>query len=306
MEGHRKNTYLISTASMLDKATLPQALRWRIEDHARLARDTGFDGIELWPQKFHPLRQIKQDNISSDERASIHSLHQSVRQSAWRIRSLREAKREVQKAFFLPEINNSLQYMDKLFEVIGNVPAVFVKETPEKYFVNTLFTERLIQPGAEAAQLWTASKPGQFVTAARNRGFTHIALDTHHLRGRHSKTGEENPFQRWRDTVPAFLPDTKELHIGIGRSDDKTTDGLTAHMEAKEMLYGSFASRYQQTDLARMLQLIHTSGWRGRVVIEMRPAVYKKIIGQKGFMTLSDLHQVYEKIRGTLKDIFGD
>ena len=101
MEGHRKNTYLISTASMLDKATLPQALRWRIEDHARLARDTGFDGIELWPQRIHPLRQIKQDNISSDERASIHSLHQSVRQSAWRIRSLREAKREVQKAFFL-------------------------------------------------------------------------------------------------------------------------------------------------------------------------------------------------------------
>lgn len=290
--GQAENSFALSTASVLDKSTLVAALTWTVQNHVDVAIRSGYQGVELWPQGIRPLAQIHQNRLAAGEKTHVLSLHQGVGKDLRAVRSLQE----LQIALFLPQVNASLSYLEMAHRALGDIPVVLLSHTPEAYMEKSSFTRRGIQPNPEVCKEWGVQNAEQFVEAAAKRKFTGVVLDTHHIRRPHSQTGEPNPFADWQTSLPLLLEHTQELHIGIGRNNDWHTNEGQVREEALDLLTGG----NKNTEIVQMLHMIAQTGWGGLIVIEMRPSVYRDIMGRKFFLSNTDLRGVYERVRNTL------
>jgi len=122
-------------------------------------------------------------------------------------------------------------------------------------------------------------------------------IDTHHIRHRDVETGQDNPLAKWKESIPEFLPYTQEIHLGIGRWDFGLADHETLREEMVDLLNGG----ENNTEVVQMLRMIADSGWKGLLIIEMRPSFVKEYLGS---MSEKDLVETYERIRSTLYNIF--
>lgn len=297
-----ENVYGLSTANVLDEATILAAFTWGIQDHVDMATKSGYNGVELWPQRFRPLLQIRVGKLSSSERKGIISAHQSARDA------IPHSRQELQKTIFLPETVASTRDLEVLFDRIGDIPVVLFKENPTEYMDHfdrldiPSFTQRGIQTDPETATLWNSRTEEEYLAHAFRYGFNEIIIDTHHIRRSDKHTGEPNPLRNWQTTIPVLLPYTHEIHVSVGRSNFGDLDPKVIKQEADDMLSGG----HNNTELIKMLRLIADQGWKGRVVLEMRPSIYRETIGNKRFLTEKDLVSIYQAVRKTLYEIFDE
>ena len=295
-----ENTYSISTASILDKSMARQALTWSIGDHALNAQAAGYHGVELWPQGIVPRVQIATGRLSQAEKDGITSAHQSVVDLN---KSLRESifERAV-KSLILPGSIKSLDHLERIRELVDrDIPVVLFKNVPSGYFERTKFNKTGIQTVPELCEELGAENAEEFVEAVQAMGFKKVVIDTYHLRRPNIKTGIPNPLADWQKSLPVLLPHTQEVHVGIGRSDY----GEVPEKVVAEELWDFMHKGVYNTEIIQILRSISNSGWRGLVVLELRPHMIKQVLEQKG-MQLSDknLKIALEGIRETLYQIF--
>ena len=93
------------------------------------------------------------------------------------------------------------------------------------------------------------------------------------------------------------MPFTREIHLGVGRADYGDMDPDIVLSEVSDLLKGG----KNNTEVVQMLRFIADSGWKGLVVVELRPSVIKQVIGG---MSENDLQNAYQRIRETLFQIF--
>lgn len=289
------NTYALSTANVLDWATVRQAWSWSVREHVEMAKRSGYEGIEIWPQRMWPLSQIRRGRLSTMEKAGILSAHQSARSGSW------WSVHEMQKAVWLPRTDSSLVELEQIQKLVEEVPMVLYAEASERGFVNSLFKQRGIQPDPEICEEWQVKSGTGFVKTILEKGFTHVVLDTHHVRRNHRWTGRANALADWRRSVPEMLPFTKEIHVGVGRAGDGGMDARLVVEEARDLLTGGEGN----TEVIQMLKLIADAGWNGLVVVEMKPGIFREKWGRL-WLSDGDLVETYQGIRETMRRIFGE
>lgn len=299
----KENVYSIATASILDKATLGQALTWSIGDHVTTARSTGYNGVELWPQGRKPLTQIKSGELSQIERDGITSTHQTV------AKDLTDSIRtfslpDIEVSLMMAERFKSLNYLEKIRLLVNrDIPVVLFSSTPKDFLETTKYREKGIQTDPALCSEIGATNAEEFIEAILGMGFTNVVIDTHHLRRPNIETGGENPLSDWQKSVPVLLPYTNEIHVGLGRIDY----GGVPRTEIDAELWDFMNDGRQNTDVVKLLRSIAGTDWKGLVVLETRPSAIKDVLNQKGFQ-LSEriLIDSFERIRNTLYQIFGN
>lgn len=238
--------------------------------------------------------------LSQREKNGIVSVHQSP---VGLIRNVNIS--QIQAAILLPELNKSLVYLERMRDQIGDVPVVLFRETSPDFMQETRFTYKQIQTDPETAVAWNVptddseAAAREYIRKAKLNRFDGIVIDTHHIRRNNNLTGEKNPLGDWRESIPILLPDCREIHIGVGRSEypdmiEKTNE------ELDDLLNGGT----KNTEVVEMLRFIADKGWKGLIVIEFRPSSVKKLYGKKLFLTPGDLVNSYERMRETLYQIF--
>lgn len=295
-----ENIYSISTASILDKSTIGPAVTWSIGDHVVNAQKTGYCGVELWPQGIIPRIQIAKGELSQEEKNGITSVHQSI---VDKNKKLKESVFErVAKSLLLPTKIGSLEYLERIRELVDrDIPVVLFKNVPSDYFERTKFNQTGIQTTPELCEEIGAENAEEFIEAIQEMGFKNIVIDTYHLRRPSLKTGYTNPLADWRKSIPILLPHTQEIHVGLGRSDY----GEIPKKTIADELWDFMNNGVNNSEIVQMLRKISFSGWKGLVVLELRPSMIKMLLDQKGVqLTNRNLKITLEGIRETLYQIF--
>lgn len=292
-----ENKFGAATANVLDSVTLRPALTWDTAKHVEVVRRAGLDGVELWPQRIRPFREIEH-GLDEDVVSGVISAHQSFRPDS--IKTIRDAG----TAVFLPGIQDSLRYLEMINSATGGIPVVFYKETPQEFLGNTAIPVKQIQTDPSACIDWGATNANEFLDEAAKRGFTDqsgnpaIVNDTHHIRHDHD-TGVVNPLADWQESLPVMMPYITEVHLGVGRIDYGTMESEVIREELLDLLNGG----EKNTEVVRMLRYMAEAGWNGPVIIEMRPSAVKEVIGS---MSENDIVSTYTRLRETLFRIFGN
>ena len=290
-----ENRYGISMANVLDSSTLRQAASWDLDTNVRVAKDTGFHGIEFWPVK----RNGMLPDIDFFQATYILSAHQSPRSDIPRRLD------DLKLVPFLPGLNGSLEILDEVDGICGGIPVVFYKETPEEFLKKSFIPIKQIQTDPDTCLEWNAKNAHDFLTNACERGFTNThgnpatVIDTHHIRHASHNTSEENPLADWKTSIPVLLPFTHEIHLGVGRTDYGKRDKNKIKEELIDLLNGG----HMNTEIVEMLRFVAQKGWKGLIIVEMRPSAVKEYLGS---MSTADILDTYERIRITLHNIFGD
>jgi len=299
----KENIYSIATASILDQATIRQALTWSIADHVARAKSTGYNGVELWPQGRKPLSQIKSGELSQAERNGITSTHQTV------AKDLADAIRtfslpDIEVSLMMAERFKSLDYLEKIRLLVDrDIPVVLFSSAPKDFLETTKYREKGVQTDPALCAEIGATNAEEFVEAVLEMGFTNVVIDTHHLRRPNIETGGENPLSDWQKSVPVLLPYTNEIHVGLGRIDY----GGVPRTEIDAELWDFMNDGRRNTNVVRLLRSIAGTGWNGLVVLETRPSAIKDVFEQRGFeLSERNLLDSFERIRNTLYQIFGN
>lgn len=291
--GKHENIYALSTSNILNNATLIAAFSWNTSKHIAVARESGYQGVELWPQRMRGRRfkAGRLAHLSDIEKTGITSIHQSV------ARAGDQSLRGKQIALFLPEETASLKDLREIKQYLGDIPVVFM-EAPQSFLQETGFSQRGIQTSPELCDAIGATNAEEFVEKIKLMGFSHVVIDTHHIRRPHIKTGKPNPLRDWRSSLPILLPHTKELHIGVGRTDFGNIPAEQTRDELDDLLTGG----QKNTEIVQMLRMIGESGWNGLVVVEMRP---NELPGKNHFGQLPKRTLIahYEKIKQTIDQV---
>lgn len=293
------NTYGISTASLLDTTTLFPTIIWSVEDHIHLAHESGYDGIEIWPQRFRILHQIKSGMFDQALKSSILSAHQSVGSAFPDVRTIEEA----QLLVFLPERVASLKDLQNIRKYVDDIAVVLTHETPTSFLRKHIFSKQGIQTYPEVCDFWKVNSAEEFVNKIYENEYDHIVVDTHHIRRKYSASKRRSPLLDWEKTLPKILPYTRELHIGVGRVDETVMSADQLYKETFDILHGG----KKKTELVRMLELIRDVGWRGLIITEMRPSVVRSVMNVKSLqLKKNNLVEINKRVRETLTLIFDD
>lgn len=292
-----ENSYALSTASILDQATISQAFAWGISDHIEVANSTGYNGVELWPQRMRG-RTIRADLLSDRNKKRITSVHQSVGRPILQANSLRE----IQTAVFLPTTIDSLPQLEQIRRHVGDLPVV-LKYMPKTKVENVSYSQKGIQTEPELCLTMNVTNAEDYVAGIKEMGYSHIVVDTHHIRRPHSVTNQPNPLANWKETLPGLLLYTNEIHIGVGRTDYGNLPKQQILDETQDLLNGG----EKNTELMQMLRFVADSGWRGLVVVELRPSAILNLQGRRRLtrqLPQQELVAAYENIRETLFQTF--
>lgn len=293
-----------SMQNLLDKSSV-----WAIitpvapvEFHAYIARWAGYSGIEYFPWR-RPDWQARRGAISQDGLSSIKSAHQSWRSE----RSLREVARHPNRllaAFAyvtLPEKSASLPGLKKLQDMLGqDLPLVIHPydewRGDEQYPLFGQLRNKLAQPEPALLGRWGIKSAGDLAREIKRRGFDGLCLDLYHLR-RPAGQVFKTRFGPWQEVIPVLLPHTKEIHLGLGRSDIPAE--FNSMQELKD-LYGW----ERKTDIIPILEMIRDLGWRGPIVTEIPVKAIRELAGAK-ILTPRRLVSTHKVIVQNLKEIMG-
>jgi hypothetical protein len=83
----------------------------------------------------------------------------------------------------------------------------------------------------------------------------------------------------------------------------RTDYGNVPHEQIQEELVDLLNGGTKNTEVIQILRMISDSGWKGLVVVEMRPGEIEKLLGKRSFQQLSQQAcqcETDEKIRCTI------
>ena len=153
---------------------------------------------------------------------------------------------------------------------------------------------KLIQPAPELLGAWGVETLGEFVTEAKKRGYE-FCLDLFHIR-RQVSQGFQTQFGPWQEVIPILLTNTREIHLGIGRSDFHGT--FDSMQELRDIYSGE-----RKTEIISMLELIRDSGWNGAIVTEIPATSVKSLISGSRIATPAMLIIAHKQVVANLKAI---
>ncbi len=288
-----------SMQNMVDTSTL-WALLAPMEFYSAVAKKAGYSGIEYFPFRI-PHTQVRIGLLTKDALNSVRSAHQSFRTE----RNLREVRRHpnpklaAQAFITLPEKFASLKDLEKLQEALGkDLPVVvyppneWMGETKPEAFDR--LGNKLIQPAPELMGAWGAETVDEFVNEARRRDYE-FCLDLFHIR-RQVSQGFQTQFGPWQEVVPALLPSTRAIHLGVGRSDFHGP--FDSMQELKDIYSGE-----RETDIVPLLELIRDAGWNGPIVTEIPAASIKSLVSDSKIATPAMLVSVHQQIVDNVRKI---
>lgn len=300
--------YGISTANVLDKATIHFAFGWGLGQHVQTANKAGLDGVEVWATRPINALQSVTGFISDETKKHILSTHQSSRILNV-FDSLATLSPEiVAQAVLLPHINTSLGQLESLHRHIDrNIPAVLYRETPAEFHKQTHIEKRIIQPDPEVCRDWDVQSAQDFIQKMREKGFTGICLDITHIRRGGQDGSAPSVLANWQDSVTTFLQEgvIEEVHIALGRIDPDTAKSFGKEKTLSELkdLYDGTS----HTDATQILHFLAQKGWKGQMIFEVLPSAILEVTNSPSrFMTQKDLVVVYERLRNNLYKIFNN
>lgn len=288
-----------SMQNMVDSSTLWSLLA-PMELYSAIAGKAGYSGLEYLPFRI-PHTQLKTGLLSKKALSSVRSAHQSFRteKNLPGVRSHRNPKLAAQAYVTLPEKVASLKDLEKLQKALGKeLPVVvyppneWMGETRPEIF--EILENKLIQPAPELLGAWKTKTLEEFIRETLNRGFG-LCLDLFHIR-RQVSQGFQTQFGPWQEVLPALLPYTREIHLGVGRSDFQ---GPFDSMQELRDIY----SGERKTDIVPMLELIKDSGWTGPIVTEIPATSVKNLVSDSRFTTPNILISAHKQIVGSLRNI---
>lgn len=291
--------------SLLDKSSVWALITpiAPVEFHARIAQRAGYSGIEYFPWRIPDL-QARKGVISQGGVSSIKSAHQSWRsEKSWQ--EVKQHPNPPLAAFAylaLPEKSASLQGLVRLQDMLGRDLPLVIHPYDEwrgdtQYPLFSYLGNKLVQPTPELLDRWGIKSAEELVQEIKRRGFDGLCLDLYHLRrpaGQIFKTR----FGRWQEIIPVLLPDTKEIHLGLGRSEFPA--GFDSIQELRD-LYGW----ERKTDIVPMLEMIRDSGWRGPIVTEIPAMAIRKLTAGVKILTPRQLVATHKLLVQNLREIMG-
>lgn len=243
-----------------------------------IAIDAGYDGLEWTPNNTLAGKQLEMGLVSRQDLTIIKSGHQSFRRDKNLLQAWRRLNKKfsVPSYFYFPEERASLDNLEKIQKILGRKLDVvlYSPHLQEESGTKRPFGEKLIQPTSHLMEQWQVQNTNEFVLEAQKRGYTGFALDLFHFRAPSSGHTSLHP---WSKTLPQLLPFTKEIHVSAGRVDIPGSS-IPTMAELQDLLEGT-----EKTDLLKMLKVIKSSGWKGRVVTEI-PSVALGVWSPKGLI----------------------
>src|SRR3989344_864009 len=289
-----------SVGNLFDKSTL-YTVAWPMGKLVDTIKEAGYRGIEWHPLRIVAGAQMNAGLICKDDKDAIVSLHQSYRSE----KNLLEAWRHQNRALalmsyvLLPERVSSLQKLEKLQGVLGKaLPIVlYPSNLGEESGTDRSFAEKIFQPTSEIMYRWDVRGVDDLIEESRKRGYDGLCLDLFLMR---EKDIEGFGFNPWQEILPQLLPYTKELQVSAGRG-DIPQEHIDTYQELENLLTDKGDS-----ELTEMLEVIRSSGWKGRVVTEIPGASLHEIRKKNGnFTSMKDLIEDHKKIVGNIQDILG-
>lgn len=297
-----------SMQNLMDASTL-WAIVAPIEISSAVARKAGYvrmDGspnVEYYPYNV-PHAQIRTGVVTSSALNSITSAHQSFRTE----KSLKEvinfqpkSKRKIAAQAFvtMPEKFASLEDLEKLQRELGHRLPVIVyppnewmgEARPEAF---RRLDNKLIQPAPELLDAWGVNTIPEFLDKVKAGGYK-LCLDLFHIR-RQVTQGFQTQFGRWQDVLPQLLPQTREIHLAVGRNDFQGP--FDSAQELKDLYSGE-----RKTEIVPMLETVRDFGWTGPIVTEIPATSAKNLISNSKIATPGMLIKAHSQIVGNIKSI---
>lgn len=289
-----ETTVNFSMQNLVDTSTL-WALLAPIETFTNISKSAGYQGVEYFPYRI-PHTQVRTGLLSKESLRQIDSAHQSFRTE----KNLGEVKKHPRpilalKAFItMPEKVASLTDLKILQRKLGKLLPVIVYPQNEwagetRPAIFDTLVNKLIQPAPELI-----STLGQNMEKADQLGYK-LCLDLFHIR-RKVTQGFSTQFRPWQEMLPLLLPQTKEIHLAVGRQDFEGSFDSMA--ELVDLYYGT-----RRTDIIPMLELIHRSGWQGPIVTEIPANSITKLAGVSEILTPTVLVNKHRVIADNVRSI---
>lgn len=288
-----------SMQNMVDSST-PWALPAPIELYSAVAKNSGYSGIEYFPFRI-PHIQVRTGMLTRGALNSINSAHQSFRTE----KTLTEVRRHpnprlaAQAFVTMPEKFVSLQDLEKLqrtfkgeFPVVVYPPNEWMNETRSAIFDR--LENKLIQPAPELLGAWGINSVEEFMAESKKRGYE-LCLDLYHIRRRVTQ-GFQTQFGQWQDVLPVLLPQTREIHLGVGRADFQSS--FDSMLELRDIYVGD-----RMTDIIPMLEMVRDSGWIGPIVTEIPAIAAKNLVSDSKITSPSLLVKTHKQIVDNLRSI---
>lgn len=290
---------IFSMQNMLDSSTL-WALLAPIEVYSHIATQAGYSGIEYFPFRA-PHTQVQTGLVTNSALGSIKSAHQSFRtERNWaEVRRHPNPKLAAQAFVTLPEKFASLGDLEKLQRELGNRLPVVVYPPNEwmgevKPDIFDKLDNKLIQPAPELLGAWEVDTILKFLDKVKQGGYE-LCLDLLHIR-RQVTQGFHTQFGRWQDVLPQLLPQTREIHLAVGRSDFQSP--FDSAQELKDIYSGE-----RKTEIVPMLEMVRDLGWVGPIVTKIPATSAKKLVSDAKIATPSTLVSVHAQLINNIKEI---
>ena len=299
VEHESKTEINFSMQNLMNTSTI-WAIIAPIELYSTLAKKSDYSGIEYFPFRV-PHAQIRTGLLTKNALDSITSAHQSFRTE----KNLKDVRKHpnptiAAKAFItMPEKFGSLADLQKLQRELGHkLPVVvyppneWMGESRPEIFKR--LDNKLIQPAPELLGTWGVNTTDKFINEVKKRGYK-LCLDLFHIR-RQVGQDFQSQFGKWQEVLPVLLPETKEIHLAVGRNDFQGP--FDSAQELKDIYFGE-----RKTDIVPMLEAVRDCGWSGPIVTEIPANSAKNLISSSKITTPSMLIAVHKQIVTNIKEI---
>lgn len=267
-----------------------------------VSQKSGYDGMEYFPWRL-PDAQLRTGLASQGALDTITSAHQGFRSERSIKEVLKHPNPKLAAFFFVTttERVSSLESLQKLQQIKGrNLPLVVYPhhewQGENEYDLFKELAGKLVQPAPELLGRWGLNSVSQFAKAVTARGYSGLCLDLFHIR-RFPTQGFNTGFAPWQEAIPQLLPDTKEIHLGVGRFDFK--GNFDSMAELMDLYTGN-----SDTDIVPILEMVRDSGWRGPIVTEIPARAIAKIINKR-LVTPRLYIEAHSRITQNLRQVLG-
>lgn len=301
MSGKSEIPVCCSSVNWLDRH-LSDSLALPIAPIIASVKRAGYDGLEWHPNRTVAGLQMVCGLLSPDEKKMITSGHQTWRSEM----TLGEVWHHPYPALalisyiLLPERIASLDHLENIQGVVGKqLPMVLYPTHAEKEESGTgrNFGEKLFQPNADVMKRWGVQTLQELIDAAFSRGYTGLCLDLFHMR-----LDSSSLLANWKESFKILLPYTKEVHLGLGRTDFERYGNFPVNSmeELHDMVFGR-----EKTEIKPMIRTLKDLGWNGPMVTEIPAEAFFRIAPRRQ-ITFTDFIAQHRPIVDTVKEIFED
>lgn len=295
----------VSTANVFDPETILLNFM-RISEHAKIAVESGLQGIEIFPNRVLSLEISIV--VANGLKETILGAHQSPRNERWSQLLSPQALQVIKPLILLPGRIESLNVLKQLIDKTGDLPVVLYEKLPHESSGDRdkISTQRLVQIRPETSRAWNTNTIEAFIEKMHSEGFTGICLDTTHL--------QRSPFSDWKHTIPKLCESgvLREVHLAIGRVDlfPSGEKRKRTVLELSDVIHGHESTYRPKTDVLEQLKLLADCKWNGTIIIEALPSALKELLCDEkrevNRITKDELIAAYEAMRKTILVVMGN